>query len=587
MNSITCITFDKPLLKWNGDFKASQGIWTKNFGVDIQKNCGLSGDCGRFRVPSKIEMPYFKNNDFFDLSVSVWFKRRGGPGCWPVLVSNGDCLTSTIQINSDDDTHLTVTVRDSSGQTFQNTFNTPSQSSEWRHVVVTAHVDKVSGWGWAKVYVDGKKAGVGPLNGRMPPVWFPMFIGANGCGPCNHFYNGLMDSISFARYALTAGEVRKLYESRGLCIDACHAYRIMRNRGIPEERIVLMMYDDIAYNAQNPDKGQIFNRPNGPNVYEVVIDYKGDDVTAGNFLNILSGNQLAMNGIGTGKVIRSGPDDNVFVYYTNHGGPGILAFPTGPFLFATSLRDVIVQMHADHKYNQSSYAEGWSSHHQAWLGDEYSIYWMEDADVKDIDKETVYDQFLVVKDKTQMSDVHEYGDSSVSSSPVADFLTGSRLVGSSQRHARRQPTRPVVARERKDSEAVPAEDVGLDILRRKLIESPRSRGLTEQIEKIEESRKAVRGLFASITRRTGTMRAQATEILRVKHEITDFDCYESALKLLTEKCFDASKDQYALLQLQVLVNLCEEGVPKDTLLESIAAVCHPAMDRSKLPAANV
>ena len=96
-NSITCITFDKPLLKWNGDFKASQGIWTKNFGVEIQKNCGLNGDCGRFRVPSKIEMPYFKNNDFFDLSVSVWFKRRGA-GCWPVLVSNGDCLTSTIQV---------------------------------------------------------------------------------------------------------------------------------------------------------------------------------------------------------------------------------------------------------------------------------------------------------------------------------------------------------------------------------------------------------------------------------------------------------------------------------------------------------
>jgi len=41
------------------------------------------------------------------------------------------------------------------------------------------------------------------------------------------------------------------------------------------------------------------------------------------------------------------------------------------------------------------------------------------------------------------------------------------------------------------SEAVPAEDVGLDILRRKLIESPRSRGLTEQIEKIEEVHKIV------------------------------------------------------------------------------------------------
>ena len=28
--------------------------------------------------------------------------------------------------------------------------------------------------------------------------------------------------------------------------DAAHAYRILRNRGMPAERIVLMMYDDIA-----------------------------------------------------------------------------------------------------------------------------------------------------------------------------------------------------------------------------------------------------------------------------------------------------------------------------------------------------
>ena len=30
--------------------------------------------------------------------------------------------------------------------------------------------------------------------------------------------------------------------------DACHAYHIMLKHGIPEERIVLMMYDDIADN---------------------------------------------------------------------------------------------------------------------------------------------------------------------------------------------------------------------------------------------------------------------------------------------------------------------------------------------------
>ena len=29
------------------------------------------------------------------------------------------------------------------------------------------------------------------------------------------------------------------------------------------------------------------------------------------------------------EFILSGPNDHVFVYFTDHGGPGILAFPSG------------------------------------------------------------------------------------------------------------------------------------------------------------------------------------------------------------------------------------------------------------------
>ena len=32
--------------------------------------------------------------------------------------------------------------------------------------------------------------------------------------------------------------------------DACHAYQILHKNGIPDENIVVMMYDDIAYNSQ-------------------------------------------------------------------------------------------------------------------------------------------------------------------------------------------------------------------------------------------------------------------------------------------------------------------------------------------------
>lgn len=111
------------------------------------------------------------------------------------------------------------------------------------------------------------------------------------------------------------------------------------------------MYDDIAYNEENPRPGVIINSPHGDDVYRGVPkvcivsnffsfdlevdfpfsdvvsfvwqDYVGDEVTAHNFFAVLLGNKTALTG-GSGKVVDSGPDDRIFIYYTDHGGPGVL-----------------------------------------------------------------------------------------------------------------------------------------------------------------------------------------------------------------------------------------------------------------------
>ncbi|RUS88832.1 hypothetical protein EGW08_003377 [Elysia chlorotica] len=110
--------------------------------------------------------------------------------------------------------------------------------------------------------------------------------------------------------------------------DVCHAYQIAHANGIPDEQIVVMMYDDIANNEYNPVQGNIINRPGGPNVYPgVPKDYTGDDVNAETFLAVLQGNKekvKSLLGGREGKVIESGPDDYVFVNFADHGGPGIL-----------------------------------------------------------------------------------------------------------------------------------------------------------------------------------------------------------------------------------------------------------------------
>ena len=78
------------------------------------------------------------------------------------------------------------------------------------------------------------------------------------------------------------------------------------------------MYDDIANSEHNKHKGQIFNELNGPDVYHnVPKDYTGHEVTPKNFLSVLAGTPP---GAGSNRVLNSGPNDRVFIYFADHGG---------------------------------------------------------------------------------------------------------------------------------------------------------------------------------------------------------------------------------------------------------------------------
>lgn len=60
------------------------------------------------------------------------------------------------------------------------------------------------------------------------------------------------------------------YEFLNFQADICHAYQLLRKGGLKEENIVVFMYDDIAYNEENPRQGIIINSPHGKDVYQGV-----------------------------------------------------------------------------------------------------------------------------------------------------------------------------------------------------------------------------------------------------------------------------------------------------------------------------
>ncbi|GAB4854417.1 hypothetical protein Ancab_023003 [Ancistrocladus abbreviatus] len=132
--------------------------------------------------------------------------------------------------------------------------------------------------------------------------------------------------------------------------DVCHAYQILKKGGLKDENIIVFMYDDIASNEENPRLGVIINNPRGGNVYQgVPKDYTGNNVTTSNLLAVILGNKRGLKD-GSGKVVNSGPNDHIFIYYTDHGGPGVLSMPSGDDLYAKDFIEALKKKHASGTY---------------------------------------------------------------------------------------------------------------------------------------------------------------------------------------------------------------------------------------------
>jgi legumain len=201
-----------------------------------------------------------------------------------------------------------------------------------------------------------------------------------------------------------------------------------------------MSYDDVANSPSNPFPGQLFNKPTaagtpGADVYAgCTIDYKGKDVTAANLMSVLKGDSAAVKGK---KVLKSTESSKVFFYFADHGAPGLVAMPVGPYLYADEFHKTIKFMNENKMYKEMTiYMEACeggsmfenileddinvyalsaaSASESSWgtycspddyvngksinscLGDLFSVNWMEDSEAANVAVETLQQQFVSV-----------------------------------------------------------------------------------------------------------------------------------------------------------------------------------------------
>jgi len=392
--------------------------------------------------------------------------------------------------------------------------------------------------------------------------------------------------------------------------DVCHAYQILHRNGIPDENIIVMMYDDIAYNEENPTKGIIINQPNGSDVYGGVLkDYTGESVNSTNFLKVLTGDAEGMRGIGSGRVIKSGPNDHVFVNFVDHGAPGLLAFPSDE-LYADDLIKALRKITVNRQFAQlvfyveacesgsmfdnllpddlnifavtaadpheSSYACYYDSTRQTYLGDVFSVMWMEDSEKENLLRETLHHQFEIVRTETNTSHVEEYGDLDVGSMHVSDFL-GFQISRNSNSFTAQLP--PV-------TDSVPSHHVPVAILERKLeaaVDPKEKKEIKFQLHRIMKYRRHMENVVTKVLMlATGKdeSKVQELKINRYKLRLENFRCYKKLVAAFSEKCFKLSDNPHAFRQLYILANVCgHKKVTAHSILNAITQVCsvHPQL----------
>ncbi|GFP88051.1 vacuolar-processing enzyme gamma-isozyme [Phtheirospermum japonicum] len=404
--------------------------------------------------------------------------------------------------------------------------------------------------------------------------------------------------------------------------DVCHAYQILKRGGLEDKHIIVFMYDDIAHNSENPKPSTIVNKPNGTNVYyKVPKDYVGHQVTADNLYAVILGNKTAVNG-GSRKVVKSGPNDHIFIFFSGHGSPGILGMPNAPYIIANDLIKVLKMKHQFGTYKSlvfyleacegGSIFEGllpegmniyattasnstelsWATYceeeeayceeeYDTCLGDLYSVSWMEDSDKHNRKIETLRQQYQRVKKLTAVgvehnrsysSHVMQYGDVKLSVETLSVYM-GEKNITRTHTLADDEYTMspfPMVVKQR---------DADLLYYRQKLRKAPEGSAEKSEAQKqlveatghrmhVDNSIELIGNLLFGTDKGPQVMMSvrPAGQPL-----VDDWKCLKSMVRTFESHC--GSLSQYGMKYTRSLANICNAGVKTKQMAKASAQAC--------------
>ncbi|XP_013637860.1 PREDICTED: vacuolar-processing enzyme delta-isozyme isoform X2 [Brassica oleracea var. oleracea] len=417
--------------------------------------------------------------------------------------------------------------------------------------------------------------------------------------------------------------------------DICHAYQVLRKGGLKDENIIVFMYDDIAFNPENPRPGVIINRPDGGDVYEgVPKDYTEEAVNVKNFYNVILGNESGITG-GSGKVVKSGPNDSIFIYYADHGAPGLLSMPDGEDIHAKDFIKVLEKMHKLKRYKKMViYVEACESgsmfegilktslnilavtasnatessfgiycpgeypppppeYNGVCLGDTFSVSWLEDSELHDMSKETLKQQYQAVKRRTgpdaepgTSSHVSRFGSKAL----LKDYLVS--YIGTNPQNEN-FTSAGFTASPISNSSSVNTRDIPLLYLKSKIrrspMESPERQALQKKLFEEMNHRRQIDQNIVEILKlslkQTNVLNLLISTRTTGQPLVDDWDCFKTLVNSFKNHC-GATMD-YGLKYTGALANICNMGVDVKQTVSAIEHACNQEKRRNRRSETNI
>ncbi|XP_052176743.1 vacuolar-processing enzyme-like isoform X2 [Diospyros lotus] len=413
------------------------------------------------------------------------------------------------------------------------------------------------------------------------------------------------------------------YENYRHQADVCHAYQILRKGGLKDENIIVFMYDDIAFNKNNPRPGIIINKPQGEDVYKgVPKDYTGRDANVNNLFAVILANKTALTG-GSGKVLDSGPEDHVFIFYTDHGGPGVLGMASDEYIYANDLIDVLKKKH-DAKTFKSMifYLESCESgsifegllpeglnifattaanatedsygtycpdespyvdpEYDTCLGDLYSVSWMEDSETHNLREETLEQQYEVVRKRTENkggdygSHVMKYGKLSLTKQCLYSYM-GTNPKSNSYTMVRDDSLKPI-------PKAVSQHDTVLLHFWHKLHKAPE--GSQKKLEAQQQfhneinQRMRIDQIMMFIAK---LLFGSENALPMLKNArpagqpmVDDWSCFKTLMRTYEKYC--GAMSRYGMSYARAIANMCNAGIKVEQMAKASAEACTKTMN---------